>query len=761
MTGLFDRSAGRMILNAAVSFAAGLMASRASILGGLSPFGIAAVACASKGGSIFALLGAVFGYLLPGGSQYAARYIAATAAAFIFKWLFSGFEEIARHPAFTPSISGCACLLTGIAVVFTDGATAYGMVLCAAEALICACAAAFFTRAFPLLRRPSRLWSAERNELACAVIACCVFLLAFSHISVSGISLGRILGVLLLLAAAFYGGEAGGSMTGAALGLVMGLGDKSMACVLAGYAFGGLIAGFFAPLGRFGCTVAFLLANAVACINLGSSQQVIVGLYEVVAATVIFMLLPEKLLCRLSAVFAPARQSAKVLPGAGGAASRLLAAAQALREVSKTVSNVGDRLESLAGNDISSVYTGAGDIVCAKCGMKMYCWGTAYNDTMDSLNTMTPALRKNRRLTREDVPHHFAGRCCRLGELLECVNRRFAEFTAERRAGRSVAQMRGLLSEQLEGLASFLGDLGKDASGAQRVRLPGDAVRSALSSCGLAALETECSLDERGCMAVEAVVERGVKAAVNRDMLLSGLKGACGRTFDGPFLASTEKMMTLTFRQKPGLSAAFGKSQICKTGERLCGDASDCYVDESGKAVMMVSDGMGCGGAAAVDSNLAVGIMTRLLRSGFGFDAAMSVVGSAMMLKSGEESFATLDIVCIDLFTGQTDFFKAGAPPTYIRRCGRAERIHQSSMPVGILRGARLERSGTHLRRGDLVVMVSDGVVSGSDDWLIREIEGFAESNAADFAEHLAAEAKRLRADGHDDDITALVALIE
>ena len=46
-----------------------------------------------------------------------------------------------------------------------------------------------------------------------------------------------------------------------------------------------------------------------------------------------------------------------------------------------------------------------------------------------------------------------------------------------------------------------------------------------------------------------------------------------------------------------------------------------------------------------------------------------------MLVKSGDESLSTLDVVSVDLFTGHTDFMKAGAALSFIRKNGEMYRV--------------------------------------------------------------------------------------
>ena len=72
----------------------------------------------------------------------------------------------------------------------------------------------------------------------------------------------------------------------------------------------------------------------------------------------------------------------------------------------------------------------------------------------------------------------------------------------------------------------------------------------------------------------------------------------------------------------------------------------------------------------------------------------------------------------------------------------------------------KFERRRTRLHSGDAIALVSDGAVSDDDAWLIRKLEDWDGENPQSFAQDLAQSARELREDGHDDDITVLVARI-
>ena len=134
--------------------------------------------------------------------------------------------------------------------------------------------------------------------------------------------------------------------------------------------------------------------------------------------------------------------------------------------------------------------------------------------------------------------------------------------------------------------------------------------------------------------------------------------------------------------------------------------------------MLIISDGMGKGSSAALDGAMGAGLISRLINSGFGFDSALKIVNSALLLKSNEESLATLDIASIDLFTGKCEIFKAGAPSGYIIKNSTATKCELSSMPAGILRGIEFAKRTAILSPSDSIILMSDGITDLGDEWL-------------------------------------------
>ncbi|MBQ9082521.1 MAG: SpoIIE family protein phosphatase, partial [Clostridia bacterium] len=234
------------------------------------------------------------------------------------------------------------------------------------------------------------------------------------------------------------------------------------------------------------------------------------------------------------------------------------------------------------------------------------------------------------------------------------------------------------------------------------------------------------------------------------------LEQLCGRRFGPAGVVHSDGMTRMVFSERASYQAETGWAQHICRGAQMCGDHYEFFHDGSGRAVMVLSDGMGSGGRAAVDSAMTCGILSRLVLSGLGYDCALRMINSSLYVKSGDESLATVDIATVDLYTGQAVFRKAGAAAGFVRRGTEVEVIDLASLPAGILQDVRFASTERALQPGDWVVLVSDGAVVNGTEWLTECIRS-AEGTPQELSDAILQCAAQQRKDGHDDDVTAAV----
>jgi stage II sporulation protein E len=374
---------------------------------------------------------------------------------------------------------------------------------------------------------------------------------------------------------------------------------------------------------------------------------------------------------------------------------------------------------------------------------------------------MSETIRRGQPIELAELPEDFSDRCLRIERFEDALTRNYTNFLSEISAEKRVSEMRELVAEQMNGIADMLSELADEFQTAQKYDVEMAArVSSALKDLDLTADECSCVVDRFGRMTVEVRLSQPPEIPINRARILERLQNVCDRDFEPPEINKVGKIHYITATEKAVLSVDCACTQLTQGKNQHCGDTCRYFFDGRGRLVALLSDGMGSGGRAAVDSAMTVGLAERLIKAGFGYDCTLRLVNSAMLYKSTDESLSTLDISCIDLFNGRTELMKAGAAPTIVRRNGRTGRAECKSLPAGILHEVGFDRAVVTLKEGDVLVMMSDGASFDGTDWICAEIEAF-EGDAKQLSERLATVARRRRHDGHDDDITVFAAVVE
>jgi hypothetical protein len=65
------------------------------------------------------------------------------------------------------------------------------------------------------------------------------------------------------------------------------------------------------------------------------------------------------------------------------------------------------------------------------------------------------------------------------------------------------------------------------------------------------------------------------------------------------------------------------------------------------------------------------------------------------------------------------------------------------------------------MKKGDIILMMSDGAASEGTDWISAEIEGWNDGSAQALAERISKCARRRRTDKKEDDITVIAAILK
>ena len=97
------------------------------------------------------------------------------------------------------------------------------------------------------------------------------------------------------------------------------------------------------------------------------------------------------------------------------------------------------------------------------------------------------------------------------------------------------------------------------------------------------------------------------------------------------------------------------------------------------------------------------------------------MINQTLLARSTSDSFATIDFVVTDLESGQLEFVKIGAAPSFIKRGRNIEVIQNHALPIGILNHVEVEPERRLLYEGEYLIMITDGVLEFQRDVVNKE----------------------------------------
>lgn len=174
----------------------------------------------------------------------------------------------------------------------------------------------------------------------------------------------------------------------------------------------------------------------------------------------------------------------------------------------------------------------------------------------------------------------------------------------------------------------------------------------------------------------------------------------------------------MIFAMSPNITISHGHATKSKKNGEPNGDSCTIMNLSSGRFVCAICDGMGSGQDAHDFSQKAINFIENLFIAGFMASDIIANVNSFM--ESCEyNSYATLDILELDLYKEEGYLYKVGSPDTYYH--SEKTFVYSSkALPIGIMKELNLEINTFKLSAGDKIILSSDGIL----DYMRGEIIG-------------------------------------
>lgn len=433
--------------------------------------------------------------------------------------------------------------------------------------------------------------------------------------------------------------------------------------------------------------------------------------------------------------------------------------ASAVSSISDCVAAARKTLEPLISPALEKELVRARDKVCGECEICESC----INEIKQNDNPCFKKIAAEFDSGEPDFscfPENFNATCYHSKKMLEEMKRAYFIHCTSVSTGNKINRMQTLAGNQFRTFGGIIGKACEISAEASVISSRSDAVCAAsVKDFGVDIKDARLCTDKAGREYYDVSF---LKPDDNFSVtaLTEKLKEDTGFELDFPTLVQNGNIYDLIFKQKEKLTFNISAAVKPAADKSVCGDYYRCFKDSFLRQTVLLSDGMGTGKRAAVDSAFTCETFCNLIKSGLDEKTAAAAVNCAMMIKSTDESFSTIDFLRLDPVLKKAEVFKCGAAPTFILKKKKVLVIETESTPIGILDNVNMSVSTFDIDAGDVIIIASDGVSSDRFGWIGNELKSCSKESSARLARHILQCAADRKIGKRSDDMTVIAVCV-
>ncbi|WP_126424692.1 stage II sporulation protein E [Brevibacillus marinus] len=656
----------------------------------------------------------------------------------------------------------------------TNQVSTYRLVMVTIEALLSFVLTLIFIQSLSLVHLARPYEPLKNEEIVCLVILLASLMTGTVGWVIQGVSMEHALSRYLLLLFAFTGGGTVGAAVGVVTGLILSMANVSALQQINLLAFSGLLAGLLKEGGKIGVSAGLVVGTAILAIYGGADDLLYLSLVESALAILLFLLTPAAVWKKVSS-FIPGtlenQQSHQeyMRRVRDMTAGKILQFSELFTQLSRSFAETA--VPQGEEEQIDLFLSRVTESTCQTCWKKEQCWERETQATYQALRELTERVHAQGTLQGVPLNKEFRRKCVKTGKIVEAMESEYHRQQVFGQLKKQVQDSRRLVADQLSGVSRVMVDFAKQI---QRegieLSFQEKQVSRALEGLGLAVRRVDIHNLEEG----KVDIEISQPTCYGRDEcakivapLLSEILGETIVVKERHCEAYKDGYCKMCLASAKAYEVAIGVAGAAKDGKLLSGDSFKTMDLGNGKVALAISDGMGNGERAYLESQSALDMLAQLLKSGLDETLAIKTVNSVLALRSTEEMFATVDLALIDLQTAKTRFVKIGSTPSFIKRGKEVFSVTAHNLPAGILEEIEVDVVTRNLRPGDLLIMMSDGIyeapreIENRQMWMKRLISELKTDDPQEVADLLLERVIRYHCGEILDDMTVLVARLD
>ncbi|WP_353094407.1 stage II sporulation protein E [Tissierella praeacuta] len=738
----------------------GFFLARVNVFTKLTPFGFSFLASylIMKNLSIPIFLSVVLGTLSFQGTK-STSYILSYVLIYAFFTLFKEERNYSLlKTALVSAFIFTLCRILGI--VFGKTVFIYDLFIVIFEGVVAFTMTYIFSFSIPIEKINGANFNNEK--IICSFITLALTLAGIKDISIMGVAIKNLVSIIIILHLAYNYGAFLSGVTGIVLGMVAYISHPEMPFIIGIFGITGLLAGIFKDLGIFGSVLGFLLGNGIISFYINGLGTSFLNFKEIIIASLFFLITADKMSSKISKLFTMDLDLKK-----GYAEKKDEIVVKKLNRMSDLFNNLSSTFkESMeekdfnSANEVYSMVDGIANNICVNCSRHEECWEKNYYRSYQNFFNLVGLVEVNS--SDNELIYSEANEfCIRPREIIETIDKAVERVKLNYNWQLKLMESRLLLSEQLEGISKAIRDMTADIYTSSTFNkeveenLYKDLKNNRIDI-------KDISVVQMGEEDFEIFVDLNTPMSAN-----SKLKTMVSQSLGSPVVSDTgfndisSKRQRFKLLKSNRFNAMTKMATMSNSENKISGD-NFTFGEIDNIHYSALSDGMGIGRKANEESTVAISLLEKLMEANVDKDIIIKTINSVLRTKSNDEMFATLDLSFIDLYLGKLQMIKTGAPATFIKKKDRVEIINSRTLPVGILKDVDFNLYEEYIEDGDIIVMVSDGVldanryIEDAELWMKDIITKIDSINPQAIANEILNEASCIVSDGRDD-MTVLV----
>lgn len=739
--------------------------SRVSILGGLHPFGIAFVAAyiiMGKEDSKVLLTSIISIFLLKGiiGINY---YI----SAIVIHTIFTNYRNQRKFNLINSSIIASIIFLAiGVlhTMIFKD-INLYNLMMVGFESILIFTMTYVFS--FSLSIENMGYGQLKSEKLVCTFITFALVISGVSNIIVFDIALRNLICIFIVIYLSHTKGIYVGSTVGIVLGMITYITNAHMPFIIALLGVGGMLGGLFKDLGKIGSILGFALGNIIVSFYVNGLGTSFLNHREITIAAIIFILFGSKLESFIdkNTIKEDGVKKSYENKKFELASNKLNNTKEYLDSVSEIFENTLKDIDIFSKEIIYDLIKDIEENKCSSCSNHKNCWGNQYYKTYYSLFTSIGILESNIEDSKEIIEDIF-DECEDYDKLFEIINMMYNIYKKDEFLSNRYADQNKIFIEQIEGLGKIIEDINLNiyknpTFNSEMEKLLEEEMRDRridVKDILVAELEEDYIEIYIEFYSLNTYKRTEKVVEIVSDILEYEVENTLS-------YGSLEKTNSLKLIRANRYNSMTKINRATSSKDEISGDNFTFGRVENTKYIA-ISDGMGTGTEANGESKAAIEILERMLELGSSKEMTLRSINNILRVKSDDEIFTTLDIGFVDLYTGKLELVKSGAAPTFIKRKDECIVVNSENLPIGMLNNVDFKIYEEHLQDGDIIIMMSDGVVdanknvSNPEKWMKDFIASIDSLNPQVISDEIFNTSRFANGNRVDDDMTLLVTKI-